>query len=161
MSIHVLYQDEQNSFHKLSTEPFSLLMLFVWEVSWNPRNHSPVSVDQSHTLFVVYNFIDWQVKSLKVADIIRGGLRRFTDSLGQLWNSLADFYIRSGHFEKVQYSAVQHSTGQDRDRTGQDNVHSKANFSCLPALTLSWPQAPLGPCTQLGLLFTGGWKAWV
>ena len=43
----------------------------------------------------------WQIKSLKVVDIIRGGLRRFSDSLGQLWNSLADFFIRSGHFEKV------------------------------------------------------------
>jgi pre-mRNA-splicing factor SYF1 len=41
------------------------------------------------------------VKSLKVADIIRGGLRRFTDSLGQLWCSLADYFIRSGHFEKA------------------------------------------------------------
>ena len=36
-----------------------------------------------------------------MTDIIRGGLRRFSDSLGQLWNSLADFFIRSGHFEKV------------------------------------------------------------
>ncbi|XP_028394719.1 pre-mRNA-splicing factor SYF1-like [Dendronephthya gigantea] len=42
-----------------------------------------------------------KVKSLKVADIIRGGLRRFTDSLGQLWCSLADYFIRSGHFEKA------------------------------------------------------------
>ena len=33
--------------------------------------------------------------------IIRGGLRRFTDQLGQLWCSLADYFIRSGHFEKV------------------------------------------------------------
>ncbi|XP_044178847.1 pre-mRNA-splicing factor SYF1-like [Acropora millepora] len=42
-----------------------------------------------------------KIKSLKVTDIIRGGLRRFSDSLGQLWNSLADFFIRSGHFEKA------------------------------------------------------------
>lgn len=33
--------------------------------------------------------------------IIRGGLTRFTDQLGKLWCSLADYYIRSGHFEKV------------------------------------------------------------
>ena len=45
--------------------------------------------------------VSLKVKSLKVADIIRGGLRRFTDSLGQLWCSLADYFIRSGHFEKV------------------------------------------------------------
>ena len=34
-----------------------------------------------------------KIKSLKVTDIIRGGLRRFSDSLGQLWNSLADFFM--------------------------------------------------------------------
>jgi len=42
-----------------------------------------------------------KVKSLKVADIIHGALRRFTDGLGQLWCSLADYYIRGGHFEKA------------------------------------------------------------
>ena len=26
---------------------------------------------------------------------------RYTDQLGQLWNSLADFYIRSGLFERA------------------------------------------------------------
>lgn len=35
--------------------------------------------------------------------IIRGGLTRFTDQLGKLWCSLADYYIRSGHFEKVRW----------------------------------------------------------
>ena len=33
--------------------------------------------------------------------IIRGGLKRFTDMIGQLWCSLADYYIRAGHFEKA------------------------------------------------------------
>ncbi len=33
--------------------------------------------------------------------IIRGGLRRYTDQVGHLWNSLADFYIRSGLFERA------------------------------------------------------------
>ncbi|XP_065067886.1 pre-mRNA-splicing factor SYF1-like [Rhopilema esculentum] len=42
-----------------------------------------------------------QVKSLKVGQIIHGGLRRFTDGLGQLWCSLADYYIRAGDFEKA------------------------------------------------------------
>ena len=51
--------------------------------------------------WITYSAAFPQIKSLKVADIIRGGLRRFSDSLGQLWNSLADFFIRSGHFEKV------------------------------------------------------------
>ena len=38
---------------------------------------------------------------MKVDPIIRGGIRRFTDMIGQLWCSLADYYIRAGHFEKV------------------------------------------------------------
>uniref|UniRef100_A0A673ZYL6 XPA binding protein 2 n=1 Tax=Salmo trutta TaxID=8032 RepID=A0A673ZYL6_SALTR len=42
-----------------------------------------------------------KVNSLNVGAIIRGGLTRFTDQLGKLWCSLADYYIRSGHFEKV------------------------------------------------------------
>uniref|UniRef100_A0A8C7YE82 Pre-mRNA-splicing factor SYF1 n=1 Tax=Oryzias sinensis TaxID=183150 RepID=A0A8C7YE82_9TELE len=41
-----------------------------------------------------------KVTSLNVGAIIRGGLTRFTDQLGKLWCSLADYYIRSGHFEK-------------------------------------------------------------
>ncbi|XP_071948543.1 pre-mRNA-splicing factor SYF1-like [Antedon mediterranea] len=42
-----------------------------------------------------------KVKSLKVDPIIRQGIKRFTDERGQLWCSLADYYIRSGHFEKA------------------------------------------------------------
>lgn len=42
-----------------------------------------------------------KVRSLKVDAIIRGGLRRYTDQLGQLWNSLADYYTRSGLFERA------------------------------------------------------------
>lgn len=44
-----------------------------------------------------------KVTSLNVGAIIRGGLTRFTDQLGKLWCSLADYYIRSGHFEKVRF----------------------------------------------------------
>lgn len=32
---------------------------------------------------------------------MRGALRRFTDDVGKLWTSLADYYIRLGHFEKA------------------------------------------------------------
>lgn len=42
-----------------------------------------------------------KVSSLKVDPIIRGGIKRFSDERGKLWCSLADFYIRSGHFEKA------------------------------------------------------------
>ena len=42
-----------------------------------------------------------KIHSLNVEDIIRGGLKRFTDQLGQLWCSLADYYTRSGLFDRV------------------------------------------------------------
>lgn len=42
-----------------------------------------------------------KVRSLNVDAIIRGGLRRYTDQLGHLWNSLADYYVRSGLFDRV------------------------------------------------------------
>ncbi|XP_065829864.1 pre-mRNA-splicing factor SYF1-like [Oscarella lobularis] len=41
------------------------------------------------------------IKGFNVEAIIRGGLKRFTDQLGQLWCALADYFIRSGHFEKA------------------------------------------------------------
>ncbi|CAG8631126.1 11010_t:CDS:10, partial [Paraglomus occultum] len=42
-----------------------------------------------------------EIKSLKVEPIIRSGIRRFTDQVGRLWNSLASYYIKLGHFEKA------------------------------------------------------------
>jgi len=42
-----------------------------------------------------------KVNSLDVEAIIRGGLRRFTDQLGQLWCSLAEYYVRSSLFERA------------------------------------------------------------
>ena len=39
--------------------------------------------------------------SLNVDGIIRGGLRRYTDQLGHLWNSLAGYYVRSGLFDRA------------------------------------------------------------
>lgn len=41
------------------------------------------------------------VSGLKVDAIIRGGIRKFTDEVGRLWTSLADYYIRRGLFEKA------------------------------------------------------------
>ncbi len=32
---------------------------------------------------------------------VRAGLVKFTDETGRLWTSLADYFIRMGHFEKV------------------------------------------------------------
>ncbi|KAJ6633746.1 Pre-mRNA-splicing factor syf1 like [Pseudolycoriella hygida] len=42
-----------------------------------------------------------KVHSLNVDAIIRGGLRRYTDQLGHLWNSLAEYYVRSGLFDRA------------------------------------------------------------
>lgn len=42
-----------------------------------------------------------EIHSLNVDGIIRGGLRRYTDQLGHLWNSLADYYVRSGLFDRA------------------------------------------------------------
>ncbi|XP_052223848.1 pre-mRNA-splicing factor SYF1-like [Dreissena polymorpha] len=40
-----------------------------------------------------------KVTSLNIEPIIRQGLKRYTDQIGVLWNSLADYYIRGGHFK--------------------------------------------------------------
>ena len=42
-----------------------------------------------------------EVTALNVDAILRGGIRKFTDEVGRLWTSLADFYIRRGIFEKA------------------------------------------------------------
>lgn len=43
-----------------------------------------------------------QETSLKNAEaIIRHGLQRYTDQVGMLWNSLAEYYIISALFERV------------------------------------------------------------
>ena len=42
-----------------------------------------------------------KVHSLNVDAIIREGIRRYTDQQGKLWISLAEYYTRSGLFEKA------------------------------------------------------------
>jgi len=42
-----------------------------------------------------------EMKSIKVEDIVRGGIRRYKDEVGKLWTALADYYIRKGIFEKA------------------------------------------------------------
>ena len=75
------------------------------------------------------------MKSLKVADIIHGALRRFTDGLGQLWCSLADYYIRGGHFEKardVYEEAIQTvMTVRDFGEVSDQLVSLHSPFLCL------------------------------
>ena len=42
-----------------------------------------------------------QVAHLKVDAILRSGIRNFTDEVGRLWTSLADYYIRQVMHEKA------------------------------------------------------------
>ncbi|WVZ15173.1 hypothetical protein V8G54_012739 [Vigna mungo] len=42
-----------------------------------------------------------EVSGLNVDAIIRGGIRKFTDEMGRLWTSLAEYYIRRGLHEKA------------------------------------------------------------
>jgi pre-mRNA-splicing factor SYF1 len=44
-----------------------------------------------------------KVTSLKIEPIIRQGLKRYTDQIATLWNSLADYYIRGAHMERVRH----------------------------------------------------------
>lgn len=71
--------------------------------SWTKTDMSPTPcvLQLWHELCDLISQNPDKVQSLNVDAIIRGGLTRFTDQLGKLWCSLADYYIRSGHFEKV------------------------------------------------------------
>ncbi|XP_058079869.1 uncharacterized protein LOC131228057 [Magnolia sinica] len=42
-----------------------------------------------------------EVSGMNVDAIIRGGIRKFTDEVGRLWTSLADYYVRRGLYEKA------------------------------------------------------------
>ncbi|KAA8515334.1 hypothetical protein F0562_018436 [Nyssa sinensis] len=42
-----------------------------------------------------------EVSGMNVDAIIRGGIRKFTDEVGRLWTSLADYYIRRNLVEKA------------------------------------------------------------
>jgi len=41
-----------------------------------------------------------EIKQLQVEDLIRLGIRKFTNEVGRLWISIADYYIRKGMFER-------------------------------------------------------------
>ncbi|KAH0564460.1 pre-mRNA-splicing factor syf1 homolog [Cotesia glomerata] len=68
-----------------------------------------------------------KIKSLKVDPIIRGGLRRYTDQVGSLWNSLADYYIRSGLFERARdiYEEAIQTVSTVRDFTQVFDAYSQ------------------------------------
>ena len=62
-----------------------------------------------------------RIKSLKAEPIIRSGLRQFSDEVGRLWCSLADYYIRLGQFERA----------RDIYEEGCDTVLTVRDFSMI------------------------------
>ena len=59
---------------------------------------------KASTFVDVVSFDDHVTPIAMQADaILRSGIRKFTDMVGKLWNSLADFYIRRGNFDKVNF----------------------------------------------------------
>ena len=42
-----------------------------------------------------------QIKTVKVEPILRQGIDRYKDQVGQLWNLLATYYIGLGNFERA------------------------------------------------------------
>lgn len=41
------------------------------------------------------------INTINVDELVRSGIAKFSDEVGRLWNSLADYYIRLGQFEKA------------------------------------------------------------
>ena len=87
-----------------------------------------------------------KVKSLKVEAIIRQGIKRYSDQVGLLWNSLANYYIRSEHFEKVSDSGVSQLNA---------TVYSSLCYShcvTLPCGSLCYSHYGTLPCSSLWYL---------
>lgn len=74
-----------------------------------------------------------KVTSLKVEPIIRGGIQRFTDMVGQLWCSLADYHIRAGRFERARdiYEEAIQSVVTVRDFTQVFDAYSQYEESMI------------------------------
>jgi len=74
-------------------------------------------------------------KAIKVEEIIRGGIARFSDEVGRLWCRLADFYIRLGQFEQARdiYEEAIESVKTVRDFTIIFDAYIKVEESILTA----------------------------
>jgi len=48
-----------------------------------------------------------KIFSVKVEPILRQGIDKYVDQVGQLWNSLASYYIGLGNFERVKAGCVE------------------------------------------------------
>ena len=103
--------------------------------SWQGRIRCTLYVNVLDTFFfnLFYMYIKYcclptQITSLKVDPIIRGGIRRFTDMIGQLWYSLADYYIRAGHFEKVYTTSLCISLGSPTHTHTDTQTHTHTHY---------------------------------
>lgn len=67
--------------------------------------------------------------------IIRSGITRFSDEVGRLWNSLADYYIRLGQFERARdvYEEAINSVTTVRDFSIVFDMYVKVEESVLTA----------------------------
>lgn len=76
-----------------------------------------------------------KVNSLKVHAIIQQGIKRYTDQVGLLWKSLADYYVRSGHFEKARdvYEEAIQTVITVRDFTQVFEAYSQLEESMISA----------------------------
>ncbi|KAF8771302.1 Pre-mRNA-splicing factor syf1 like protein [Argiope bruennichi] len=76
-----------------------------------------------------------EVHSLNVDAIIRDGLRRFSDQVGHFWNCLADYYIRSGLFDRARdiYEEAITTVMTVRDFTQVFDAYSQCEESLIKA----------------------------
>jgi pentatricopeptide repeat protein len=75
------------------------------------------------------------VPKMQLVPLRRGGIRKFTDEVGRLWTSLADFYIRRGLFEKA----------RDVYEEGLSTVITVRDFSLIFD---AYTQFEVGDCTR-------------
>ncbi len=75
------------------------------------------------------------VDAIKVENIIRSGICKFSDEVGKLWNSLADYYVGLGQFEKARtvYEEAISSVSTVRDFTIVFDSYVKVEESILSA----------------------------
>ena len=72
--------------------------------------------------------------------IIRGGLRRFSNMIGVLWNALADYHVRQGNFERVRRQREREREREqgikikERNRTANGVCGKEPNFNSRLAL---------------------------
>jgi pre-mRNA-splicing factor SYF1 len=72
----------------------------------NDQHYTSPSGKTQHQLWmqlcdICSNHPESVVNTINVEAIIRSGISRFSDEVGRLWNSLAEYYIRLGQFEKA------------------------------------------------------------